>query len=121
MRRAVMIALCCLGGCGQSDTADQAMKQEKIEIEACRTTFPIGRGQFGALVRCEMSAAASYVQQTDPSERKRQSNLANDLAARADAVDQGRLTIQDWQSRANDAIHALKDARRTAEATSAVL
>ncbi len=121
MRRALLVVPLCLAGCGQNK-ADQAMQTEKTEIAACRTTYPANRsGMFGALVRCEMGAAANYVEVTDPSEKSRQERLANDLQAKADQVDSGRMTAQDWQLEAADAVHSLKDAKHTAEATSAVL
>ena len=122
MRRVtVLLASSCLASCGQSTSVKTAKQQESIEITACRTTYPPGTGQFAALVHCEMGAAAGYVQQIDPSENDRAARIAASLESMAADVDAGRMTMQDWQTQATEAVHSLTDAKRTVEATSAVL
>ena len=122
MRRStVTLALLCLAGCGRDNRVDSAKQQETTELAACRTTYPVGTGAFAALVRCEMGAAADYVERIDPSENEHQERIARELESLAGEVDSGHMTMQDWQARASDAVHSLRDAKRTAEATSAVL
>ncbi len=119
--RHVLFVLLCLAACGQ-DKARQAAEQEHVELAACRTTYPIRPGLFAALVRCELGAAANYIQLVDPSERTRQQHLATDLQARADAVDAGSLTADQWRAKASETVDALpSDARQVRQATSAIL
>ncbi len=118
----VLAASLCVSACGENGRIKQAAQQEAIELAACRTTYPVRAGLFASRIRCELGAAANYVQVVDPSELDHQRRVNADLQAQADAVDQGSLTAEQWQAKLSDTIKSLpSDAKHVQHATSALL
>jgi hypothetical protein len=109
-----------LAGCNGGN-AQRAAEAEKIELIACRQTYPVGKSAFADLIHCELGAVHNYVQEVDPSETRAQERLAADLQDQAAAVDQGRITLQDWQSLAHDRIDKLRDAKAAQTAANEIL
>ena len=123
MRRILLtILLSGLAACSGGDKSKLAAEQEKAELTACRTTYPVRVGLFAARARCELGAAANYVQMTDPGETPRLQRVTTQLEADADSVDAGSSTPEQWRAKLGAALDGLPDrAKRVKEGAGALL
>jgi hypothetical protein len=123
MRRILLLTILLSGLAACSDDKSKlAAEQEKAELTACRTTYPVRPGLFAARARCELGAAANYVQMTDPGETQKLQRVTTQLEADADGVDAGISTPDAWRAKLGATLDGLPDRdKRVKEGAGALL